>query len=153
VKPTRSGHSNCTDSTPQAKNLATVQLVAALVWAHEETVKLVRWLLLTQEAADNRRAESERAIDLILTNPGDPSALSRLAIAADRAAAAERDELKATEDWWAHILDVQGLIAVAEDLNLVPETDPVGVSAEAAPRRMPPGRATHRRGKCSARSH
>jgi hypothetical protein len=128
------------------------RIVAALVWAHQESVAVVRRLLLTQEAADECRAESEHAVDFALAHPGDPSAVHAVAEAQRRAAEADRYELEATQQWWAHIFGVEGLIAVAEKLDLGSYVERPSGEDESSPTLTSAVRVIHRRGGCGRTS-
>jgi hypothetical protein len=125
------------------------ELAATLAWAQEETVGLARCLLLAQETAGDRRADVERAVKLVLSDPFDPNFFNRLIVAAEDAAVAEREEIEASEDWWAHVLGVHGVISAAEELGLIPGTVAADGSNKDTPRRLrPPRRPIERRGKC-----
>jgi hypothetical protein len=112
---------------------------------------LVRRLLIAQEAADSRRAESECAIDLALASPNDDAALHRATEAESLAAEAERHERDAAEHWWAHVLGVNGLIGFSEELYLTNETEPAPAPAGGMQRRTPVARGIRRRGNCPVR--
>jgi hypothetical protein len=136
---------------PQHSQLFAVgRIVTALVSAHQESVAVVRRLLMSQEAADERRAESEHAVDFALAHPDDPKAVHALEEAERRAAEADRYELEATQQWWAHIFGVEGLIAVAEKLDLGSYVErPRG---EASPPLTSVAPVIHRRGRCGRTS-
>ena len=138
---------------PQPSELFEVgRIVTALVWAHHESVALVRRLLLSQEVADERRAETEYAVDVALAHPGDPRAVRAVAEAERCAAEADRYELEATQEWWAHIFGVEGLIAMAEKLHLGSSVERPGGEAESLPPLTPVVRVIRRRGGCGRTS-
>ena len=115
----------------------------AWVWVHS--------LLLAQEVADNCRADSERAIDVALGSPHDEQALRRVTEAEALAAEAELYEREASEAWWGHVLDVDGLIGMSEELYPMEDTSPLRERTGATPRGTAPARAIPRRGPCWAR--
>jgi hypothetical protein len=93
------------------------ELIAELVWAHEESIALVRTLLLTHERADGRQADADRAMALAAANPNNRRANERAVEAAALAEAAHLAKLYATDAWASHVMDVHGLVAMADELG------------------------------------
>ena len=92
------------------------EIIAELVWAHEESVALVRTLLLTQGRADGRQADADHAAELAAANPADRRANERAVEAAAVAEAAQLAKLHAADEWTSHAMHVHGLMAMVDEL-------------------------------------
>ena len=91
-------------------------LIAELVWAHEESIALVRTLLPTHEHADPTGASA--------ANPADRWADDRVIDAAALAAAAQLAKLEAADKWASHVMRLHGLIAMTGELFCNPVPGP-----------------------------
>jgi vacuolar-type H+-ATPase subunit B/Vma2 len=110
------------------------QVIAALVWAHEESIALVRTLLLTHERADGRQSNADRTGALAAANPADHWANDRAIEAPALADAAHLAEKYAADKWASHVMHLHGLIAMTDELycNPVPTPGSEGPTAAAA---------------------
>jgi hypothetical protein len=100
------------------------ELIAELVSAHQETIALVRTLLLTYERADNRQADAHQAAALTVSHPGEHRANARAIEAAALADAARLGKRYATDEWASHVMHLHGLVAVAHELYGAPVPAP-----------------------------
>jgi len=96
------------------------ELIAELVFGHEESIALIRTLLLTHERADGRQADADHARALAAANRADRRANQRAIEAAALAQAAHLARLYATEEWASHVMHLHGLMAMADELYRAP---------------------------------
>jgi hypothetical protein len=100
------------------------QVIAELVWAHEESIALVRTLLLNHERADGRQATANHIGALAAANPADRRANEMAMEAAALAEAAHFAKLHATDEWASHVMHLHGLMAMADELYCDPVAAP-----------------------------
>jgi hypothetical protein len=99
-------------------------LIAELVRAHFESIALVRRLLLSRERADESRADADHAAAVAADNPADRRANEWAIEAAAVADAAHVAQLYATDEWASHVMRLQGLMAMTDELYCDPGTPP-----------------------------
>ena len=100
------------------------EFIAELVRAHFESIALVRRLLLSRERADESRADADHAAAVAADNPADRRANEWAIEAAARAGAAYVEQLCATDEWASHVMGLQGLMAMTDELYCNPVTHP-----------------------------
>jgi hypothetical protein len=100
------------------------ELIAELVQAHFESIALVRTLRLSHERADGSRADADHAAAVAADNPADRRAKEWAIEAAAIAEAAHVAQLWATDEWASHVMRLQGLMAMADELYCNPVTPP-----------------------------
>jgi hypothetical protein len=124
------------------------QVIAELVGAHEESIALVRTLLLTHERADVRQSTADDTVAFAAANPADRRAHDRASEAAALAEAARLAKAYAADEWASHVMHLHGLMAMTDELfcDRVPAPGGAGPTAAAtAPIRFRP------RGDCLGR--
>jgi hypothetical protein len=92
------------------------EFIAALVWAHEESIALVRALLLSQQQAEGRQADAKQSKELAATTPADREMKDRAIEAAARAEAAHLASAYAADEWASHLMHLHGLMAMVDEL-------------------------------------
>jgi hypothetical protein len=100
------------------------EFIAELVRAHLESIALVRSLLMSRECADGSRAGADDAAALAADNPADRRTKEWAIEAAALARAAHLAELHATDEWDIHVMRLQGLMAMTDELHCHPVTAP-----------------------------
>jgi hypothetical protein len=100
------------------------EVIAELVRAHLESIALVRTLLISRERADGSRAGADHAAAIAADNPADRQANEWAIEAAALARAAHLAELHATDDWDSHVMRLQGLMAMTDELCCNPVAAP-----------------------------
>ena len=114
------GRSSCLDTEGWSER----EFIAELVRAHFESIVLVRTLLLSRERADDSRADADHAAAVAAANPADRRANEWAIDAAALAEAAHVAQLCATEEWASHVMRLQGLMAMTDELYCNPVTAP-----------------------------
>jgi hypothetical protein len=99
-------------------------LIAELVRAHLESIALVRTLLLSRDRAEGFRADADHAAAVADDNPADRRANERTIEMAALAGAAHLAQLDAADEWASHVLRLQGLLAMTDELYSNPVTAP-----------------------------
>jgi hypothetical protein len=102
------------------------EFIAELVRAHFESIALVRTLLLCRERADDSRADADHAAAVAADNPADRRANEWAIDAAALAGAAHVEQLCATDEWASHVMRLQGLMAMTDELLCDPVPAPGG---------------------------
>ncbi len=105
------------------------EVIADLVWAHKESIGLVRTLLLSHELAVARQADADHSAALAAANPDDRRAKETAIEAGALAEAAHLTKLSATEEWVSYAMKLHGLLAMADVLHC----DPGPAGGRAAP--------------------
>jgi hypothetical protein len=100
------------------------KVIAELVRAHLETIALVRTLLMSRERADGSKAGADHAAAVAANNPADREASEWAIEAAALAEAARAAQLDATHEWASHVMRLQGLMAMTDELYGDPVTAP-----------------------------
>ena len=100
------------------------EFLAELVRAHFEGIALVRMLLLSRERAEGSRAEADHVAAVAADHPADRRANERAIEAAALAGAAHVEHQCATDEWASHVMRLQGLIAMTDELYGNPVTPP-----------------------------
>ena len=100
------------------------EFIAELVWAHFESIALVRTLLVSRESADVSRTDADYAAAVSADNPADRRANEWAIEAAALAGAAHVEHQCATDEWASHVMRLQGLIAMTDELYGNPVTPP-----------------------------
>jgi hypothetical protein len=100
------------------------EFIAELVWAHFESIALVRTLLVSRECADGSRADADHAAAVAADNPADRRANEWAMEAAALARAAHVAHQCATDEWASHVMRLQGLMAMTDELYCNPVTPP-----------------------------
>jgi hypothetical protein len=100
------------------------EFIAELVWAHFESIALVRTLLVSRECADGSRADADHAAAVAADNPADRRANEWAIEAAALARAAHVAHQCATDEWASHVMRLQGLMAMTDELYCNPVTTP-----------------------------
>lgn len=110
------------------------EFIAELVRAHLESIALVRALLLSRDRAEGSRADADHAAAVADDNPADRRANERAIETAALAATAHLAQLDATDEWASHVLRLQGLMAMTDELfcNPVPAPRRGGQGAAAS---------------------
>jgi len=115
------------------------ELIAELVQAHFESIALVRTLRLSDERADGSRADADHAAAVAAENPADRRANEWAIEAAALAEAAHVAQLCAADEWATHVMRLQGLMAMTDELYCNPVTPPRR-EAQTAAAAIPPVR-------------
>jgi hypothetical protein len=92
------------------------EFIAELVRAHQESIALVRTLLLSRDRDDSFRVDADHAAAVAADNPADGGANERAIEAAALARGAHVAQLHATDEWASHVMHLHGLIAMADEL-------------------------------------
>jgi hypothetical protein len=124
------------------------QVIAELVWAHEESIALVRTLLLILERADARQSTADDTVALAAATPADPRAHGRAIEAAALSETGRPAKTYAADKWASHVMHLHGLMAMADELVCDPVPAPGGeglIAAATASNRLRP------RGDCLGR--
>ena len=126
------------------------EFIAELIWAHEESIALVRALLLSHERAERRQTNADHGVRLAAAYPADREAHDRAVEAAAVAEAAKLAKMDAADKWASHVMYLYGLMAMTDKLSSNPTPTPGGdaptAAAATAPARFRP------RGDCLGRS-
>jgi hypothetical protein len=85
---------------------------------------LVRTLLRSRERADGSRAHADHAAAVAADNPADRRANEWAIEAAALAGDAHIAQLSATDEWASHVMRLQGLVAMTDELYCNPVTAP-----------------------------
>jgi hypothetical protein len=100
------------------------ELIAELVQAHFESIALVRTLLLSHERSNGSRADADHAAAVAADNPADRRANEWAIEAAAVAEAAHVAQLCRTDEWASHVMRLQGLMAMTDELYRNPVIPP-----------------------------
>ena len=92
------------------------QVIVELVRAHQESIALVRILLLTHERAVSHQAAANHARAVAAATPAERRTNERMIEAAMQAEAAHLGQLCAIEKWASHVMQLHGLMAMADEL-------------------------------------
>jgi hypothetical protein len=107
-----------------AESCSEREFTAELVRTHFESIALVRTLLVSREWADGSRADADHAAAVAADNPADRRANEWAIEAAALAGAAHVAHQCATDEWASHVMRLQGVMAMTDELYCNPVTPP-----------------------------